>query len=171
MATGLVVNERPNIRAPYYRQARAMCNSLFRTGEFYFGAQMRWRESKDGSATVVGNVNQLRGILNHIYHVKKYRQEQSQEDRPKGKQERPKGIDLLMERFLCFEKFHNLSKPLVVCEGNTDIVYLECALRSLASEFSSMIQVRGGRIEWKIDFYKYSKGNMSIGLMRGGRET
>ena len=122
---------------------------------------MRYREPKDGSATTVGNVNQLRGILSHIYHVKEYQQEQ----RKKGP---PKGIELLVERFLCFDKFHNLSRPLVVCEGNTDIVYLECALKSLAREFPSMIQVAGGRIDWKIEFFKYSGGNMSIRWMRGG---
>ena len=160
MATGLVVNKRPNIRAPYYRQARAMCNSLFRTGKFHFGAEMRCREAKDGAASL-GNVAQLRGILSHIYYVK-------QKCRPEQKSKAPEGIDLLVERFLCFDKFHNLSRPLVVCEGNTDIVYLKCALKSLASEFPRMIKVADERVEWKIEFFRYSLSHMTIGWLRGG---
>ena len=165
MATGLVVNERPNIRADYYRQARAMCNSLFRTGEFYLGADMRDGGAKDGSASAVGKVDQLRGILSHIYHVKRSHQGFRQEQRREWP---PKGTELLVERFLCFDRFHNLARPLVVCEGKTDVVYLECALKSLARDFPSMIQVAGGKVAWKIDFFRYAMGNMSIRWLRGG---
>ena len=137
-----------------------MCNSLFRTGKFHFGADMLYREPKDGSATV-GSVSQLRGILSHIYHVKKYHEEQREQDSSKG-------IERLVDRFVCFDKFHSLSKPLVVCEGKTDNIYLECALKSLAIEFPSMIEVAGGKTQWKIEFFKYSGGNMSIRGMSGG---
>ena len=161
MATGLVVNEKPNIRAPYYRQARAMCNSLFSTGGFHFGSEMPHREPKDGSGPSVGNINQLRGILSHICYVKRYQGEHSD-------QSSSKGIERLIDRFVSFDKFHNLSKPLVVCEGKTDNIYLECALKSLAEDFPNMIEVVGSKIEWKIGFFKYSGGNMSIRGMSGG---
>ena len=161
MATGLVVNKTANIRAPYYRQARAMCNSLFRTGECHLGKEARYGEPEDGSTPVVGNMNQLRGILGHIYNVKKHSDE-------KRTQSAPTGIDLLFRRFLCFDKFHTLSKPLIICEGKTDNVYLECALKSLAGDFPRMIGARGAEIEWKIDFYKYSVRNVKIMRVSSG---
>lgn len=36
LVTGLVVNEKVNIRSDYYRRARAMCDSLFQTGHYFF---------------------------------------------------------------------------------------------------------------------------------------
>jgi RNA-directed DNA polymerase len=33
--TGLVVNEKPNIRQDYYRTVRAMCHSVFDTGQWH----------------------------------------------------------------------------------------------------------------------------------------
>ena len=161
MATGLVVNEKTNIRAPYYRQARAMCNALFSTGEFHFGSEMRCREPKDGSTLDGGNISQLRGILSHICYVKRYQGKHKE-------QSSSNGIERLVDRFVSFDKFHSLSKPLVVCEGKTDNIYLECALKSLAGDFPNMIEVVGSKIEWKIGFFKYSGGNMSIRGMSGG---
>ena len=35
MTTGLIVNEKINIRREYYKNARSMCYELFKTGEFY----------------------------------------------------------------------------------------------------------------------------------------
>ena len=35
MTTGLIVNQKVNIRSEYYRTVRAMCHTLFSTGEYY----------------------------------------------------------------------------------------------------------------------------------------
>lgn len=164
MATGLVVNRKVNIRASYYRQARAMCHELFRNGEFYIGKEMRWGKSKNDPTRVRGTVNQLRGVLNYIYYVKNL-----YDDRDlKKKKETPAAIHNLCKRFLYFDKFHNLTKPLILCEGKTDSVYLKCALKSLASEFPTMIDRTSSNIEWKIDFFKYSKLNMDLMQFSGG---
>ena len=162
--TGLVVNREANIRASYYRQARAMCDSLFRTGQFYIGEEMRWGAPKNSSTPAVGSVPQLRGVLSHIYNVKKRHDDRKIQDKWK----KPTAIHNLFRRFLYFDKFHNLSKPLVLCEGKTDSVYLKCALNALAAKFPTMIDVTGSEIEWKIDFFKYSKLNMDLMRFSGG---
>ena len=114
MTTGLVVNRKVNIRASYYRQARAMCNSLFRTGSFYI------KKKVQQEAPEVGTVNQLHGILSYIYNVKKHH-----DDREIPAQwENPTAIRKLFQKYLYFEKFHHLTKPLIFCEGKTDSVYL-----------------------------------------------
>ena len=162
--TGLVVNRKVNIRAAYYRQARAMCNKLFRTGQFHFGKEMQRVGSKGNSPFVPGSVNQLRGILGHIYHVKRHHDKWNAKD----KREKPTAIHNLCQRFLYFDKFHNLSKPLILCEGKTDSIYLKCALKSLAANFPTMIDVTGPNLEWKVDFFKYSKFNMDLMQSSGG---
>ena len=164
MATGLVVNRKVNIRASYYRQARAMCNKLFQTGEFYIGKEMRWGKPKNDPTRVRGTVNQLRGILNYIYYVKNRHDERDLKDKKKN----PTAIYNLHQRFLYFDKFYNLDKPLVLCEGKTDIVYLKCALKSLADAFPSMIDTSSSETKWKLDFFKYSKLNKELMGLSGG---
>ena len=164
MTTGLVVNKKTNIRAPYYRQARAMCHSLFRTGNFYIGKEMRWGEPKDSAKPVAGSVNQLRGVLSYIYNVKKYHDDREFPERYKN----PTAIHSLFRRFLYFDKFHNLSKPLIFCEGKTDNIYLKCALKSLAADFPSMIDISGANLIWRVDFFNHSKMNKDLMQFSGG---
>lgn len=92
--TGIVVNKTVNVQKEYYRDARAMCNSLFRTGIFYF-REVTKKEKKDlftrgleflfnifcqkkevpqnENEKSEGSLEQLEGILNYIYYIKDYR--------------------------------------------------------------------------------------------------
>lgn len=73
ITTGLIVNEKVNIRREYYKIARSMCYELFNTGAFYI-------DKKDISSKVAedkeenkekGTINQLEGILSFIYQIKR----------------------------------------------------------------------------------------------------
>ncbi|MCJ8320670.1 MAG: retron Ec67 family RNA-directed DNA polymerase/endonuclease [Colwellia sp.] len=48
------------------------------------------------------------------------------------------GIRNLYGRFLFFKYFYFLQKPLIICEGKTDSVYLKCAIERLASSYPSL---------------------------------
>nr|WP_275531646.1 retron Ec67 family RNA-directed DNA polymerase/endonuclease [Magnetofaba australis] len=164
VTTGLVVNRKVNIKASYYRQARAMCSSLFKTGAFYIGTEVRKGRSASISGKDLGSINVLRGVLSHIYNVKRLNDKRDQKERW-GK---PTAIHKLYEKFVLFEKFHNLRKPLIFCEGKTDSVYLKCALYSLASEYPDLIQVSNGEVNYAIDFFKHSKSNQDLLQFSGG---
>lgn len=164
MVTGLVVNRKVNVRASYYRQARAMSDALFRTGQFYFGKEMRWGEPKDSPAKVSGTVNQLRGVLSFIYSIKKHHDERD----IKEKWESPTAIHNLYGRFLYFDKFHASQKPLVLCEGKTDSVYIKCAIKALSAAYPGLINNASGEVTFLIDFFKYSKMNMDLMQFSGG---
>lgn len=164
MVTGLVVNQKVNIRASYYRQARAMSDALFRTGQFYIGKDMRWGEAKDSPEKVLGTVNQLRGVLSFIYSVKKHHDERDIKEKWKS----PTAIHNLYRRFLYFDKFHALQKPLVLCEGKTDSVYIKCAIKALSAAYPGLINIAGGEVAFLIDFFKYSKMNMDLMQFSGG---
>jgi len=164
MATGLVVNRKVNIRASYYRQARAMSDALFRTGQFYIGKAMQWGEPKDSPAKVLGTVNQLKGVLSFIYSVKKHHDERD----IKKKWKKPTAIHKLYRRFLYFDKFHALQMPFVFCEGKTDSVYIKCAIKALPTTYPGLINNVGGNVTFLIDFFKYSKMNMDLMQFSGG---
>lgn len=164
IATGLVVNKKVNVRASYYRQARAMCDSLFRFGAFYIGKEMRWGEPKESEAKVLGTINQLRGVLSYIYDVKKRHDERD----IKEKWENPTAIHNLYKSFLYFDKFHCLERPIVLCEGKTDSVYLKCALKKLSASYPGLVKISAQKVEYFLDFFKYSKMNMDLMQFSGG---
>jgi RNA-directed DNA polymerase len=60
-ATGLVVNNKVNVKREYYKLARSMCWQLVTTGVAF---------EKAGGVSVPMDRNKLRGMLAFIYHVK-----------------------------------------------------------------------------------------------------
>lgn len=61
------------------------------------------------------------------------------------------------QQFLFYKYFFANSKPLIVTEGKTDIVYLKAALKNLYKEYPSLIQKKHDHFDFKISFLKRSK--------------
>lgn len=137
VVTGLVVNKKVNVKNEYYRNARLMCNTLFNKGEFFLP------QDKNNLA----KINQLEGILTHIYFIKEFIKtakekslrakillENAEKKKEKEKSDPLKGISKLYSKFLYFRYFVALEKPLILCEGKTDIIYLKCAIKQLTKK-------------------------------------
>lgn len=126
MVTGLVVNEKVNIRSNYYRRARAMCDMLFQTGQYYRVIIQPDGDDEDPTPDLTGNLNPLQGILGHIYSVT-----QTEERREVNEQrQKPRAIRRLFRRFLFYKYCISLEEPLIITEGKTDPVYLREAVKS-----------------------------------------
>ena len=153
VVTGLIVNQKVNIRSEYYRNARAMCHSLFSKGKFFIPKQ-----KNEGVDKQEGRINQLDGILRHIHFVKNFltiyaekkeraekkkkKEEKKDQDKKKKKGKKDQGekqhnifgFDKLYHDFLYYKYFIAHEKPLIICEGETDAVYLKCAVKQLAKQ-------------------------------------
>ncbi len=158
MTTGLIVNEKINIRKEYYRKARSMCHELFKTGEFYINKEIELPETEHNESGTSdegsGTLNQLEGILSFIYRVKlpHYIYDDN------GKRVKPTAITDLYRKFLFYKHFFSIKKPLIICEGKTDIIYLKCALKKLKNEYGEFIQKKDdGGVDFKIGFLNMSK--------------
>jgi len=126
MVTGLVVNEKVNIRSDYYRRARAMCDMLFQTGKYYKVVIQPDDEDEEPKPDLTNNLNPLQGILGHIYSVT-----QTEERREISEQrQKPRAIRKLFRRFLFYKYCMALKEPLIITEGKTDPVYLREAVKS-----------------------------------------
>lgn len=126
MVTGLVVNEKVNIRSDYYRRARAMCDMLFQTGQYYKVVIQPDDEDEEPKPALTSNLNPLQGILGHIYSVM-----QTEERREISEQrQKPRAIRKLFRRFLFYKHCMALKEPLIITEGKTDPVYLREAVKS-----------------------------------------
>jgi len=164
--TGLVVNERINVRWEYRHNVRAMVHKLINTGEF----EILGMTQKDGQAVLEkrpGRLNELHGMLGFIDSIEVYNKKQTTDTKTPGMSSREK----VYREFLMYSVFYAAQAPVVICEGGTDNVYLTHAIRSLASEFPDLAEVMPDkRIRLKVRLYKYPRSSTArlLGLKDGG---
>jgi RNA-directed DNA polymerase len=161
VVTGLTVNEKINIRADYYRSTRLMCSGLFATGSFH-----RHGALPDAAGKLPkGTLPQLEGILSHIHQIKTLEKIRApQTVHPSSTRQ---GIERLYDRFLFFRRFVVLNKPLVICEGKTDSIYLDAAVRHLPYA-GTLFNVDADKKISAIQYFRYSKTSRDVMGLGGG---
>ncbi|BCA00451.1 retron Ec67 family RNA-directed DNA polymerase/endonuclease [Bradyrhizobium diazoefficiens] len=155
-ATGLVVNEKVNVKSEYYKLARAMCWHLMTKGSAHL---------KVGSIPVPVDAKKVRGMLAFIYHVKRW-----DDDRTKVPKEEieKRAYYRVYADFLNYISFFGQPHMTIVCEGKTDNVYLRCAVRSLAALYPSLIQVKGKKRNFLLQLFKFTKTADAVQHLSGG---
>jgi RNA-directed DNA polymerase len=145
--TGLVVNRKTNVPKEYRHTVRAMVHRLFTTGAFI---------GPDGS---LGTTAQLRGMLGFIYRIDKTNHEfaglSDGDAFPR---------ESAYKRFLMYSEFYAAPKPVLVCEGKTDYVYMLHAIHCLEHAFPSLITKENGKTSLAIRLFK-STGNSTGGIL------
>lgn len=167
--TGLTVNQKVNVPQRYYKLARAMTHEYLSTGSYELNG------AKETS------VQRLEGVLNHIYHIRerqidlaiageknKDRQKRLGEERKISKIKFPSAIRLVYYGLVFFKNFIDPAKPLVICEGPTDSVYLKCAIRKLMAAHPKLASTKDGKLIFNANFFKYSKQSHDLLQLRGG---
>ena len=134
--TGLIVNDKVNVKSEYYRTVRSMCHALFKTGSYFIPNKF---EGEDEECTQINELGPLEGRLSFIYYVKDRRDLNSKEKKERDFK-KPIGFERLYKRFLMYKYFVASAVPVLITEGKTDVVYLSCAIRSLKSEFPLLIK-------------------------------
>ena len=164
--TGLVVNKKINVRWEYRHNARAMVHKLVRTGTFeIFGVTQ-----KDGQAVLEkrpGTLDELHGMLGFVHSIDVYNRSHTS-DCPSDEMSSKEKV---YREFLIYSTFYAAQEPVVICEGETDNVYLTHAIRSLAAEFPDLAEVMPDKkIRLKVRLYKYSRSSTAqlLGLNDGG---
>lgn len=159
--TGLVVNKFINIPSDYRMAVRAMVHSQFRDNEFFYN---------EGELKLKGNMSKLNGMLSYIHSIRS-------KTIPHNKYEFDAGSivldssDKLYSDFLFYKYFVNNDKPIIVCEGMTDVIYLRSTIKSMAKKFPALIDVKKGISTLKIQILPASKTVVSLlGLLSGTGE-
>ncbi|KTD64241.1 putative serine protease HhoA precursor [Legionella santicrucis] len=138
IVTGLVVNKKINVKKEYYRSTRAMCHALYCTGSFFLL----------GDKSKPGTLQQLNGILEYIYFIKQ-KNHCNKEPCYKTNVEQH-NITNLYSQFLYFRYFIALEKPLIICEGKTDVAYLKIAIKQLKKQGKYLLP-------HQIDFFHFTE--------------
>jgi len=164
--TGLVVNKKINVRWEYRHTVRAMVHSLVKTGTF----QILGVTHKDGHAVLEkrpGTLNELHGMLGFIDSIDVYNKTHTSDALSDERSSNEK----VYREFLIYSTFYAAQAPVVICEGETDNVYLTHAIRSLVAEFPALAEVMPDKkIRLKVRLYKYPSSSTArlLDLKDGG---
>jgi RNA-directed DNA polymerase len=155
-ATGLVVNKKVNVKREYYKLARAMCWQLITEGAAF--------ENANG-VSVPMDTQKLRGMLAFMYHVKRW--DDARRKVPIEETEE-RGFHRVYADFLNYLSFFGQTRPTIVCEGKTDNIYVGCALRSLAAQYPTLVQLIGTRKTLLVQLFKFTKTAETVQHLSGG---
>ncbi|WP_169743697.1 retron Ec67 family RNA-directed DNA polymerase/endonuclease [Paraburkholderia kururiensis] len=173
--TGIVVNSGINVRSEYQKTVRAMVHSLVTKGVFHIQKLHRddkgaWvREKKEGTRA------QLRGMLTFIDNVRLFEKtkrlppDRAQDQRgQKGDPAEMDSATRTFRRFLMFTQFFHPEKPLILCEGKTDKVYIQCALRRLSTAYPLLSSKSATKTNIHVSFFNYTKIASRVLSLGGG---
>ncbi|HEY0222382.1 MAG TPA: retron Ec67 family RNA-directed DNA polymerase/endonuclease [Lactovum miscens] len=163
--TGLIVNKKINVPREYYKNTRAMANSLYKNGEFMI----------DG---VPGTIKQLEGRFAFINQLDKWNnkleynsslndnnleyQKYLLSTKRKGKDhyfmlQMLNAREIEYQKFLYYKYFYSNKMPTIVTEGKTDIRYIKAALKSLYRDYPDLVEKINNKFVFKIFFFRKSK--------------
>jgi RNA-directed DNA polymerase len=167
--TGLVVNKKINVRWEYRHTVRAMVHSLVKTGTF----QILGLTHRNGQAILEkrpGTLNELHGMLGFIDSIDVYNKTHTSDTVSDERSSNEK----VYREFLIYTTFYAARAPVVICEGETDNVYLTHAIRSLAVEFPDLAEVMPDlKVRLKVRLYKYPRTSTArlLDLKDGGNSV
>ncbi|MCU6618787.1 retron Ec67 family RNA-directed DNA polymerase/endonuclease [Achromobacter mucicolens] len=166
--TGLVVNRKLNVRSEYRKLVRAMVHRLFLTGQFSLnGGAIAATSAGAFSTQTPGTLDQLHGMLGFIDGVDQHNiQEHNLRTEDLSQKEKT------YRKFLLYKDFYLADKPILLCEGKTDNVYLKHAIRRLARHPLLGEKVGVDSFKYKIRLYKYAETTTGriLGLSGGTGE-
>jgi len=167
VATGLLVNEKANIRPEYYREARAMCCSLFKTGSYFRMVPATLADGKPGDPDVKlvpATLDPLHGVLSHIHHVRDKVDRRTSTE----KKQKPTATRNLYAKFLFYSQFVVPPKPVLIPEGKTDSIYLRSAIEKLSAYHPQLGKIENGKLKSVIRFMKFSRTVHDVLQLGGG---
>ena len=155
--TGLVVNEKVNVKSEYYKLARAMTHSLFTKGKYRVPGELNPIDISDSNSSEIKKIYaQLGGILNHIYYTRKFSHNKNL--KCESKKSKQTGIEKLFRDFFFFKKFIALNKPTLISEGPTDVIYIKLALKKFKDKYPSLIKKEDRNMNYSLQFLNRKKG-------------
>jgi RNA-directed DNA polymerase len=152
MVTGLTVNTKVNIPQDYWRSVRAMCNSLFQTGAYHSRQPVPGASQNASAYKMTESLHPIEGMLSHIYHVKRTAEVTAHSNR--SVKQTPSAH--LYSKLLFYKYFVALQKPLIVCEGKTDNIYLKYAIRHLTNFHPQLGEITTNGFKTNVSLFNYN---------------
>lgn len=172
--TGLVVNDRVTIPVNYRRWARAAVSHLIKNG-LYFELPEKNFIGPLQNTHAAGSLSRLEGCLAHIYSAHRFnRERQKQKNKNLDKESNLHSDEIVFQKFLYYTKFFLTEKPKIICEGETDYIYLEHAISALQKSYPLLINEnipKGEKNRFKINFANHTEVAGRLLHLSGGTGT
>lgn len=161
--TGLTVNRKINPCIEFIKQTRAMAHSMYKNGKCFLNNEEVSMNTLHGRFAFINqadvyNRNRLKKIDdNSPFEYKKYLK-----SKVEYKNKELNSREKQYRKFLFYKYFIANEKPLILCEGPTDILYLKAALKKYYKDYPELVAMEDSVIDFKIDFFNYSATNNYI---------
>lgn len=164
IVTGLTVNAKVNVSQHDWRKLRSMCRSLYDKGSYHLPLTGPAASAPAAAPPVaITSLEPLAGMLSHVHHVKR----ESRRFPKEGDTETVFG-QTDHARFWFYRFFVALLRPLVVCEGPTDSIYLRNAIRRLTAYQPKLGAVTPDGFKSTVSFFSYeNRVHKLLGLTGG----
>ena len=163
VVTGLpTVNTKVNISQAYWRSLRSMCHSLYQSGEYHVPLS-KSEKAKGSLPLMINKLDPLAGMLSHVYHVKRrsgHLPDRAKEYNVYGHADHA--------RFWFYESFVACNRPLIICEGVTDNIYLRNAMRQLSASHPSLAIKDADGFKFGVTLFSYENVVHRILELTGG---
>lgn len=162
--TGLTVNKKVTVSREYRKLSRAMCDSLFKTGS----AHRKFIEiAEDGSKTEKSENVSLASIFGRMDHI--FQAIYPGKTNPTFAEfVSPKGFLNDYKKLVIYDYVIANSVPTLICEGKTDIIYIQSALKNMYKKYPKLVEKKGSEFIFKVRFVKHSKRRArAIGIFDG----
>lgn len=165
--TSLTVNQKIGIRWQYRHDVRAMVHKLVTTGGF----EVLGSAVKNGKPIMEkrpGKRPELHGMLGFIDGIDVFNNKIA---RVKASSRKFSSREAVYRQFLLYTTFYAPLKPVILCEGDTDNVYLTHAIRRLAVDFPELAEIaKQKKVVLKIRIYKHPRSSTTrlLDLGAGG---
>lgn len=150
VVTGLTVNTKVNIPQSYWRSIRSMCRSLYQTGQYHLPTPKAGTPA-GAPIEMLKSLAPLAGMLSHVYHVKQESGRLPDMDSPHvvyGHTDH--------KRFWFYRSFVAPTRPLIVCEGVTDNVYLRHAIRAWTATYPQLGAMTPEGFKYGVALFSYT---------------
>ena len=172
--TGLVVNDRVSVPVEYRRWVRAAVSRLVKTGAYYKSVPKDFIGPLPAIPDA-GSLDHLEGCLSHVYNAHRFQRSQL----ALGRTLHHTPVELhsdehVYRRFLFYTKFYAPEKPVIVCEGETDSIYIASAISALGDHYPSLINAKlkpGEHKRFNVRFVKHSSIAGRLLELNGGTDA
>jgi RNA-directed DNA polymerase len=167
--TSLTVNEKVNIGSYYYKGVRFASHAMMTSGK----AEASKRAMEPGKPLTS---SQILGMLMHIHDIKGRASNHATLRSYKDENNAPHYLRIL-GKFFHYHRIHMNERPIIICEGKTDYIYIKEAIRwSAADKRISNLLVDPVKLtapklkgdQWRVDFLRHSKAANSLLHLGGG---
>lgn len=162
LVTGLTVNAKANVTRTYWRSLRSMCRSMYETGSYHLPT-LKAGVPEGAAPENITSLAPLAGMMSHVRNVKLKSERLPNDAKPDVVYGHADHV-----RFWFYKTFVALERPLIVCEGPTDSIYLRNAIAHLPAFQPTLGEKTPEGFSYAMTFFNYTNEVHRILGLTGG---